>query len=48
MHQYLGEVVQEMIPLPAAAAESGLELLLTNLWISKGGTTAVSTCVYTR
>lgn len=27
---------QEMIPMPAAAAESGLELLLTNLWVGKG------------
>ncbi|CAM9923048.1 unnamed protein product, partial [Phaeothamnion confervicola] len=30
-----------MIPMPQQAAGSGLELLLTNLWIGKGGTTAV-------
>lgn len=28
--------LQDMIPMPAAAAESGLELLLTNLWVGKG------------
>jgi hypothetical protein len=42
VHQYLGKKAQEMIPLPQAAADSDLELLLTNLWIGKGGTTAVS------
>ncbi|CAM9573509.1 unnamed protein product [Scytosiphon promiscuus] len=41
LHQYLGDALAEMVPLPAAAAESGLELLLTNLWVGKGGTTAV-------
>ncbi|CAM9512172.1 unnamed protein product [Ectocarpus sp. 12 AP-2014] len=41
LHQYLGTPMAEMVPLPTAAAESGLELLLTNLWVGKGGTTAV-------
>ena len=27
---------QDMIPMPPAAADSGLELLLTNLWVGKG------------
>ena len=27
---------QDMVPLPTAAAECGLELLLTNLWVGKG------------
>lgn len=27
---------QGMVPLPPAAAGSGLELLLTNLWVGKG------------
>lgn len=40
-HQYLGEAVTSMAPLPLPAAESKLELVLTNLWISKGGTVAV-------
>ncbi|CAN0160535.1 unnamed protein product [Pylaiella littoralis] len=41
LHQYLGDSLAEMVPLPAAVAESGLELLLTNFWVGKGGTTAV-------
>ncbi|CAM9161568.1 unnamed protein product [Ascophyllum nodosum] len=41
VHQYLGGLLQEMIQLPDAVSESGLELLLVNLWASKGGTTAV-------
>eukprot|EP00903_Cladosiphon_okamuranus_P016604 g15317.t1 len=41
LHQYLGAALADMVPLPSAAAESGLELLLTNLWVGKGGTTAV-------
>jgi tetratricopeptide (TPR) repeat protein len=40
--QYLGEGVSEMAPLPEPAAElEELDLLLTNLWLSRGGTTAV-------
>lgn len=35
-------VSQDMIPLPDAAAQSGLELLLTNLWIGKGEDPAAS------
>lgn len=35
---------QDMVPLPAAAAESGLELLLTNLWVGKGNLDSLS-CV---
>lgn len=29
-------VFQDMIPMPPAAADSSLELLLTNLWVGKG------------
>ncbi|KAG5181498.1 cupin-like domain-containing protein [Tribonema minus] len=41
VHQYLGKAATDMMPLPAAATDSGLELVLTNLWMSKGGTTEV-------
>ncbi|CAM9580759.1 unnamed protein product [Chrysoparadoxa australica] len=41
VHQYLGSHVTDMIKLPDLIEETELELLLTNVWIGKGGTTSV-------
>lgn len=40
LHQYLGENMTGMMPLPAFVADAGLEHLVTNVWIGSRPTTS--------